>query len=118
MKIKRQGAWRDMHPIMVDPSNPSDLERMVQRYILQGLRPFNTRLGMLNARDCFASITGDGTNIILFIPDGELVIDGETLETAAFFYSNAVAQIQARRKRAAEEDISQAYHPRKMRQWI
>jgi hypothetical protein len=74
--------------------------------------------GMLNYRDCFASITDDRTNMILFIPDGELVIDRETWETAAKFHATAMAQNQAAQKRAAEEDISQTYHPRKMRQWI
>jgi hypothetical protein len=117
MKIKRQGDWRDMQPLMVDPSNPSDVERMMQRYIRQGIRPLNTRLGMLSAQHGFASITGDETNMILFLPDGELVLEGETIDSATRFHAEAVIQSAAGRKRAAEEDISRPYHPRKMRQW-
>lgn len=117
MKIKRLGIWRDMQPLKVDPFNPSDVERMMQRYIRQGMRPLNTRLGMLPAHHAFASVTGDGTNTILFLPDGELVLEGETLDAASRFHAEAVTAPVAGQKRLAEEDISQSYHARKMRQW-
>jgi hypothetical protein len=120
MKIKRQGDWRDIRLLMVDPSNPSDverIERMMQRYIRRGIRPLNTRLGMLSAQHGFASITADETNMILFLPDGELVLEGETIDSARRFHTEAVIQSAAGRKRAAEEDISLSSQPRKMRQW-
>ena len=79
-------------------------------------RPLNTHLGMLLPDDGFASITADKTNMILFLPDGELVLEGETIESARKFHAKAVIQSAAGRKRAAEEDISRSYHPRKARQ--
>jgi hypothetical protein len=117
MKIKRQGAWRDMQPLMVDPSNPSDLERLVQRYIRQEMRPFSTKLSMLPAGDCFESIMGDGTRMILFLPGDELILDDETLDEASKFHTEAVTQPAAGRKRAAKEDISRPHHARKIRHW-
>ena len=70
---------------------------------------------MLPAGDCFESIMGDGTRMILFLPDDELILDDETLEEASKFHAEAVTQPAAGRKRAAEEDISRPYHDRKMR---
>lgn len=115
MKVKRHGAWRDMQPVMVDPNNTADFERRVDRYIREGLRPLNTRLGMLPTRHCFALITDDGTNMILFLPDGEIVLDDETLDNAARFHTDAVAGATLERKRAAEDDLSRIHHARKMR---
>jgi hypothetical protein len=113
MKIKRQGAWRDMQPLMVDPSNPSNLKRLLQRYIRQEMRPFSTRLGMLPAGDCFELIMGDGTKMILFLPDDELILDDETLDEALKFHAEAMTQPAAGQKRAAKEDISSHHHTRK-----
>ena len=117
MKIKHQGAWRDMQPLMVDPSNTSVLERAIDRYLRDGIRPLNTQLGILPSRHCFASITGDGTNTVLLLPDRELILEGEMVEDASRFHAEATAQPVAGHKRPAEEDISQLNHARKMRPW-
>jgi hypothetical protein len=71
---------------------------------------------MLLARHCFTLITDDGTNMILFLPDGEIVLDDETLDNAARFHADAVAVATLERKRAAEDDLSRTHHARKMRQ--
>lgn len=117
MKVKRHGAWRDMQPIMVDPNNTADFERRVNRYIRDGLQPLSTRLGMLPTRHCFALITDDQTNMILFLPDGEIVLDDETLENATRFHADAVAGATFERKRAAEDDLSRNYHAQKIPRW-
>ena len=106
-----------MLPLIVDPSNLSDLERLLQRYIRQEMRPLSTKLNMLPAGDCFDSIMGDGTRMVLFLPNDELILDDETLEAALKFHAEAVTQPAAGRKRAAEEDISRPHHARKMRHW-
>jgi hypothetical protein len=117
MKIKHQGTWRDMQPLMVDPRNTSVLERAIDRYLREWIRPLNTHLGILPSRHCFASLTGDGTNTVLLLPDGELILEGETVEDASRFHAEATAQPMAGHKRPAEEDISRFNHARKMRQW-
>jgi hypothetical protein len=74
-------------------------------------------LGKLPTRHCFALITGDRTNTILFLPDVELVLDGETLDTASQFHADALALAIVEHKRVAEDDLSRAHHARKMRHW-
>lgn len=106
-----------MQPLMVDPRNTSVLERAIDRYLREGIRPLNTRLGILPSRHYFASITGDGTNTVLLLLDGELILEGETIEDASRFHAEASAQSVAGHKRPAEEDISRLNHAPKMRQW-
>ena len=105
MKTKQQGAWRDMLPPMVDPSNPCDLERLLQRYIRQEMRPLSTKLNMLPAGDCFDSIMADGTRMVLFLPDDGLILDDETLDEASKFHAEAVTQPVALDKRRSPGKI-------------
>ena len=106
-----------MQPLMVDPCNTSILKRAIDRYLQEGIRPLNIRLGILPSRHCFASIIGDGTNTVLLLPDGELIREGKTIEDASRFHAEAPAQSVAGYKRPAEEDISRLNHAPKMRQW-
>jgi hypothetical protein len=55
--------------------------------------------------------------MILFLPDGEIVLDDETLDNAARFHADAVAVATLERKGAAEDDLSRIHHARKMRHW-
>jgi hypothetical protein len=103
---------------MVDPSNPSDAEGVMRDYIHKRIRPFNTSLRIIGGKDCFKSVIGDRTNMILLIPDGELDINGETLDTASKFRADGLAQAEPGRKRTASDNISRFYHPRKIRRWV
>jgi hypothetical protein len=118
MKIRKRGFWKDLPHLMVDPSNPSDAEGIMRDYIRKRIRPFNTSLRMIGGKDCFKSVIGDGTNTILLIPDGELDINGETLDAASKFRADALAQAEPGRKRTASDNISRFYHPRKIRRWV
>lgn len=55
------------------------------------------------------------TNMILFLPNREIVLDNETLDNAARFHADTMAVAILERKRAAEDDLSCTYHARKMR---
>jgi hypothetical protein len=95
---------------MIDPSNPSNLEHLLQKYIWQEMWPFSTRLSILPAGDCFESITGNGIKMILFLPDNELILNDEILDEALKFHMEAMTQPAVRQKRATKKDISSRHH--------
>jgi hypothetical protein len=75
-----------MLSLIVDRSNPSEVERIAKEQISKGFRIINKDLCAVPLKECFKAVTSDGTNTILFIPEKDIVID-ETLRdsVAAFF---------------------------------
>jgi hypothetical protein len=61
----------------VDPSDPSEIERVAVKYIRKHVRLFNTKLNILAPADCFEAATTDGSNTILLIPEAEIDITKE-----------------------------------------
>ncbi|KAF1948545.1 hypothetical protein CC80DRAFT_556251 [Byssothecium circinans] len=80
-KIRERGAWRTSHRLDVDPSNPSEVERVAVKYMRKKMRLFDTELNILTPRDCFEAATAEGRNTILLIPEAEIYIS-EQLENS------------------------------------
>ena len=65
----------------MDPSDPSEVERVAVKYMRKLIRLFDTELNILTPADCFEAATADGSNTILLIPEAEIDINKE-LETS------------------------------------
>lgn len=52
---------------LVDPSDPSETERVAKKSMRKDIRLFDTNLRTLAPRDCFEAATTQGTNTILLI---------------------------------------------------
>ena len=51
----------------MDPSDPSEVERVAVKYMRKRIRLFDTGLNILTPADCFEAATADGSNTILLI---------------------------------------------------
>ncbi|KAI9767338.1 MAG: hypothetical protein M1840_005747 [Geoglossum simile] len=109
-KVRERGIWKDIPPLIVNLSDPSEVEYIAIKNLRKEIRTFNTNLRMLAPNECFEAVTGNGTNTILLIPQKELVIDDEMLNSAAEIHAKAVSQGL---KRVAPDDISWFHHYRK-----
>jgi hypothetical protein len=79
--VQERGVWRTSHTLDVDPSDPTEVERVAVKYMRKRIRLFDTELNILTARDCFEAATTDGRNIILLIPETGIDI-GQDLEAS------------------------------------
>ncbi|KAI9769847.1 MAG: hypothetical protein M1840_003841 [Geoglossum simile] len=109
-KVRERGIWKDIPPLIVNLSDPSEVEYIAIKNLRKGIRTFDTNLRMLAPNECFEAVTGNGTNTMLLIPQEELVIDDEMLNSAAEIHAKAVSQGL---KRVAIDDISRFHHSRK-----
>lgn len=80
-KVRERGVWRTAHSLDVDPSNPSEVERVAVKYMRKRMRLFDTELNILTPRDCFEAATAEGSNTILLLPETEIDIS-EPLENS------------------------------------
>jgi hypothetical protein len=97
-RIRKEGTWKDMFSLIVNRSNPSEVERIAKEQISKGFRIINKDLRMVPLEECFEVVTSDGTNTILFIPENDIVIN-ETLR-------DSVAVIYRRRLKRKAKNIS------------
>ena len=81
-KVRERDVWRIAHVLDVEPSDPSEVERVAVKYMRKHIRLFDTELNILTPRDCFEGATASGKNIILLIPEKEIDIS-EELEASA-----------------------------------
>ncbi|KAF2813239.1 uncharacterized protein BDZ99DRAFT_496279 [Mytilinidion resinicola] len=77
----RYAFGRASHSLDVDPSDPSEVERVAVKYMRKQVRLFDTELNSLTPRDCFEAATAQGSNTILLIPETEINIS-EQLENS------------------------------------
>jgi hypothetical protein len=80
-KVQERGVWRTSRSLYVDPSDPSEVERVAVKYMRKGIRLFDTELNILTPADCFEAATANGSNTIILIPEAEINIS-EELETS------------------------------------
>ena len=81
-KVRERDVWRIAHVLDVDPSDPSEVERVAVKYMRKHIRLFDTELNILTSRDCFEGATISGKTTILPIPEKEIDIS-EELEASA-----------------------------------
>lgn len=112
-KIWERGNWRDMSDHLVDPSDPSEIERVANNTIKKKIRPFDTNLRRLTPQDCFEAATANGTNTIFLIPETDMNIINGVAATASDIRVNMLPYRELGRKRVAVEEISERHHIRK-----
>ncbi len=52
-KILERNVWRTFHSLDVDPSDPSEVERVAVKYMRKQIRLFDTELNILTPQGCF-----------------------------------------------------------------
>jgi hypothetical protein len=85
--------------LLVDPSDPSEVERVAKKYMRKRIRLFDTELNILTPRGCFEAALVDGTNTVLLIPQAEISIDEELEASVSELGSNTDFRIERDLKR-------------------
>ncbi len=111
-KVWEKGNWRDVLASLVDPSDPSNIERVANKFIKK-VRPFDINLRRLTPRDCFEAATANGKNTIYLIREADLNIINEVEAKASDIRLNAMPRRELGRKREAVDEISERQHVRK-----
>ncbi|KAL5344302.1 hypothetical protein ACLOAV_010731 [Pseudogymnoascus australis] len=70
-------VWRTDRSLLVDPSEPSEVERVAKKYTRKGIRQFDTSFNLLVPGQCFQAVTTNGTNTVLLIKDDGLHVDSQ-----------------------------------------
>jgi hypothetical protein len=74
------GRWKTVHALQVNPSDPSDVERVARKDARNRNATFyDKNLRKLTPAQCFEAAIEDETNTIFMKFDGELVMDEETM---------------------------------------
>jgi hypothetical protein len=76
-KILEGEVWRTDRSLLVNPFEPSEVERVAKKYMRKGIRPFDTSFKLLLPRTCFQAVTTDGTNTILLIQEDDLHVNNQ-----------------------------------------
>lgn len=78
-KVLEGEVWRTDRSLLVDPSEPSEMERVVKEYMRNGIRPSDTSLNLLVPRTCFHAVTTDGTNTVLLTPEDNTRLNNQLM---------------------------------------
>ena len=68
----RNNEWVTSDILHVDPSDPSEVQRVAAKYLRKNFHLFDTEYNNLIPRTCFGQATRNGTNTILVIPVSEV----------------------------------------------
>ena len=98
-QVRERGVWRTADSLLVDPSDPSEVERVAKKYMRKRIRLFDTELNILTPRGCFEAALADGTNTILLIPEAEISIDEELEASVSELVSNTNTERDHKRGR-------------------
>ncbi|KAL5321305.1 hypothetical protein ACEPPN_012120 [Leptodophora sp. 'Broadleaf-Isolate-01'] len=82
-KIHERGIWRTDRSLLVDISDPSEVERVAKKYMRKGIRPFDSSLNVLVPRTCFQAATADGSNTILLVPEDRIKVNNQLVVSAS-----------------------------------
>jgi hypothetical protein len=78
------GGWKTVHELQVNPSDPSEVERVARKDARNRNATFyDKNLRKLTPAQCFEAAIEDETNTIFMEFDGELVMDEETMASIA-----------------------------------
>jgi hypothetical protein len=78
-KIHERDNWRTVSSVLVDVSDPSEVERVAKKYMRKGIRPFDSSLNLLVPRTCFKAATADGSNTILLVPEDRIKVNNQLM---------------------------------------
>lgn len=108
--ILRDGnGWVEQENLSIDPSSPAPVEHVAEEHTRKRRFLFNTALRAMAPSECFDAVVGDGTNMILLIPEGSIDIDYELGTSARKLYIDAGATegIYHKEKRQPIDYLSQ-----------
>lgn len=66
--ILERGDWIVDREVVVDPAEPSEVQRLAIKYLQRGLSIFSSKNRVLKAETCFERVTANGTNKIYVVP--------------------------------------------------
>lgn len=79
--IRERRVWRTADSIMVDPKDPSVIERIATKYMRKHIRLFDKELYPLTPEGCFQAAIAGGSNVIYLIPEAEIDIGQENVSS-------------------------------------
>ena len=82
-KIDERGIWRTVRSLLVDISDPSEVERVAKKYMRKGIRPFDSSGNVLVPRTCFQAATADGSNTIFLVPENSIKVKNQLVVPAS-----------------------------------
>jgi hypothetical protein len=62
-----RGQWNQSDSLLVDPSDPSAMERLARKYSCKGYTLYDVSLKSLRPAHCYRAATADDTNAIFLI---------------------------------------------------
>ncbi|EJP62021.1 uncharacterized protein BBA_09069 [Beauveria bassiana ARSEF 2860] len=68
-KLLIDGEWKTQTSVVVDPAEPSAVQRQAAKYMRNGMGIFDSENQMLRPQNCFGRVTGDGTRTIYLLPE-------------------------------------------------
>lgn len=76
--VLREGCdWVDQEDLSIDPSDPSQVERVAEEHMRNRCFIFNTILRSMAPSECLEAVVSGGKNVVLLIPEGSVNIDDE-----------------------------------------
>ncbi|KAH7379083.1 hypothetical protein BKA64DRAFT_243572 [Cadophora sp. MPI-SDFR-AT-0126] len=79
-KIYERDVWRTERCLLVDSSDPSEVERVAKKYMRKHIRPFDSSLNLLVPRTCFQAAIADGSNTILLVPENRIQVNNQLVK--------------------------------------
>ncbi|KAH6703055.1 hypothetical protein BKA61DRAFT_660971 [Leptodontidium sp. MPI-SDFR-AT-0119] len=79
-KIYERDVWRTDRSLLVDSSDPSEVERVAKNYMRKHIRPFDSSLNPLVPRTCFQAAIADGSNTILLVPENSIQVNNQLVK--------------------------------------
>ncbi|KAF1739603.1 hypothetical protein CRV24_001539 [Beauveria bassiana] len=76
-KLLVDGKWRTQQSVVVDPAEPSAVQRLAGKYMRNGMGLFDSENQMLRPQNCFGRVTSDGTRTIHLIPEWNAIKERE-----------------------------------------
>jgi hypothetical protein len=75
-KVRERGVWRTAQSLLVNSSDPSEIERIAVKYMRkkEQMRLYNTDLNILTPQICFQAAIANRGNILLLIPEREILM--------------------------------------------
>jgi hypothetical protein len=98
-KIHERGVWRTDRSLLVDPSDPSEVERVAKKFMRKGIRPFDSSLNLLVPRKCFQAALADGSNTILLVPEASIEVNNQLVKFVPDAMSDGNLSMEASAKR-------------------
>lgn len=90
--MRERSIWRNVQTLWVDISDPSEVVRVAKKNLRKGLRLFDTNMHLLTPDNCFEAVIEDGTHTIVLLPQNDLNISEQALDSANVLAYQTIAE--------------------------